>query len=89
MRDDDLKSFQCPQSVVIVRHQAQAVEKWLHNVTLFGKMDDMFTLERQHDDQLGNNIRKLRNPSLVQFHKILQYINIDKDGMWVWWLVTM
>lgn len=52
-------------------------------------MDDMFTLERQHDDQLGNNIRKLRNPSLVQFHKILQYINIDKDGMWVWWLVTM
>ena len=49
MRDNDFKSLEGPEKVVIVTHKAEAVQEGFHDVALLGKLDDVLGLEGQHD----------------------------------------
>ena len=58
------------------------MKEGFYNVALLGEVDDMFWFQWKHDDEFGNNVRQLRDPGLVEFHKILENINIYEDRMW-------
>lgn len=79
--DDDLECLESSQKVVVITHQAEAVEKRLHNVSLLCKVNNVFAFQRQHYDQLSHNVGQLRDPCLVEFEKVVQHVNIDEDGM--------
>lgn len=81
MRDYNFEGFQCSKSVVVVRHQAQAMQKRLHNIPLTGEVNDMLTFEWKHDDELRYDICKFRDAGIVQEGKVIQHVDIDKDRM--------
>jgi len=42
VRDNNFESFESPQKIVVVTHEAKAMEKRLDDVALLGKLDYMF-----------------------------------------------
>ena len=74
MRNDDLKGPKRPQEIV----EAQTMEQRLDYVPLFGELDDMLTLQRQHYDQLCHYVCQLWYDRLIEPQKIIQDVDIDE-----------
>jgi hypothetical protein len=55
------------------------MKKRLHNVALFGEMDDMLTFQWQHYHKLSDNVCKLRDTSLVKPQKIVEDVDVDEN----------
>lgn len=81
MRNNDFKCLKSTKKVVIVTHEAETVEKRLHNIALLGKLNDVLAFQRKHDHQLCDDICQLWDTCIVKAEEIIKDINIDKDRM--------
>ena len=79
MRNDDFEGFESTEEIVVVTHEAETVEKRFNDIALLGELDDVLTLQWQHNHQLSNDIGQLRHSRLVKTKEVVENVDIDED----------
>ena len=79
--DDDLEGLESAEEVVVVAHEAEAVQEGLDDVALLGKLDDVLAFEGQHDDELGDDVGQLGDAGLVELQEVVEDVHVDEDGV--------
>jgi hypothetical protein len=81
VRNYDFKCFESSQQIIVITHETEAVKQRFDDVPLFGKLNNMFAFERQHDHKLCHYVSQLRNSSFIEFEEVFEHIHIDEDRM--------
>lgn len=82
MGDDYLEGFQGTQEVVVVAHQAQAVEEWTDDVALFGELDYVLWFQWEHDHELCDNVGELWDARVEELQEVLQNVDVHESARW-------
>jgi hypothetical protein len=79
--DDDFKGLEGAEEVVVVAHEAEAVQEGLDDISLLGELDDVLAFQRKHDYQFGHDVCQLGNAGFVEPQEVVEDVDVDENGV--------